>query len=103
MQNFASSMKEEKKPSLLKQVIYKRREKIFILRSFFSDNKVGNLLGLTLKVSNRCIHQTAHYSSRWLLLTLPSHLLSSVPLVLQSSSAYLAHKDQNVILKWQNL
>lgn len=76
----------------------------FMLCPFFLDNKVGNLLGLTLKLSNHCVCETAHSSSRWLLLrALLSHLLPNVPLVLQSSTAHLADKDQNVILKWQNL
>lgn len=70
----------------------------------FSDNTVDNLLGLTLKLSNHCNHETGNYSSRWLLLTTSlSHLLFTLPLVLQPSTAHLADKDQNVILKWQNL
>lgn len=102
---FCNSMKK-KNPSLLKQASLHKREsliqkKILMLCSFPSDNKVGNLLGLTLKVSGHCIHETAHYSSRWLLLTTSlSHLHFTIPLVLQSSTAHLTDKDQNAILKW---
>lgn len=70
----------------------------------FSDNKLDNLLGLCLKLSNQGNHETGNYSSRCLLLTTSlSHLLFILPWVLQPSTAHLADKDQNGILKWQKL